>query len=115
MELVLPVDSLDSHSGAAFMKIPHPKPRRRGRGKVQHVKVVKPDIVKFLESVFGELHPVCKLFPFSASAFRTRWNKIMTRLEVPLDLRPTPSSIRGGGAVRAYQEGESVIKLFYGE
>ena len=113
MELVLAVDSLDSYSGAAFMKTPRPQPRRRGRGKVQRIKVVKPEVVKFLELIFGERHPVCKLFPMSASAFRTRWGKIMMRLEVPKDQRPTPSPIRGGGAVRAYQEGESVMNLLW--
>ncbi len=113
MELVLPCDNLDSETGSAFMKIPHPKPRSRGRGKVQHIKVNRAEVVKFLEKVFSRLHPVCKLYPMSASAFRSRWDKIMQRLEVPKEKRPTPSSIRGGGAIRAYQEGESVLNLLW--
>ena len=52
MELVLPMDSLDVYSGAAFMKIPHPNPRRRRRGNVQRINVVR-----FLELVDGNPPP----------------------------------------------------------
>ena len=90
-----------------------PKTRRRGKGRVQHLRVENCNAVKFLEKIFGRLHPACKLFALSSSAFRYRWEKILDRLEMPRPARPTPASVRGGGAILAYRRGEPIHNIMW--
>lgn len=71
-DLVLPSDQFSSVLCAAFLKVSNPKTKRRGKGKVQHLKLCEPSSVAFLEKIFGPLHSSLALFPFSAAAFRAR-------------------------------------------
>lgn len=112
-DLVLPSDQFSSVLCAAFLKVTNPKTKRRGKGRIQHLKLQDPQSVAFLEKVFGPLNEALGLFPFSAAAFRTRWNKLMEELLIPLPQRPTPASIRGGGAILAYQRGEHIQDIMW--
>ena len=112
-DLLLPHDDLDPSHRAIYLRILQPKTKRRGRGKRQHVKIDHAAEVDFLEGVFSKVHPVCNLFPMSASAFRTRWEKILDALEVPKTSRPTPASVRGGGAIQAYRRGENIQNILW--
>ena len=112
-DLVLPSDNLDSEHQVAYLKISHPKTRRRGRGKVQHLRIDNFVAVEFLEKHFADIHPACRLFPLSASAFRTRWEKLLDALQVPMGDRPTPASVRGGGAILAYRRGETISNIMW--
>ena len=96
-DLVLPSDNFVSDHMVAYMKVSQPKTRRRGRGKVQHLRIENEAAVLYLEKVFAGLHPSCKLYPLSGP----EWDKILDALGVPRTDRPTPSSVRGGGAILA--------------
>ena len=112
-DLVLPSDNFDDEHKVAYLKISKPKSRRRGRGRIQHLRIDSAPAVEFLEKVFSQVHPVCKLFPLSPSAFRFRWERIMDALLIPKNLRPTPASVRGGGAIMAYRRGEPIANILW--
>ena len=110
-DLILPSEMVDSSYTAIFMKIRRPKTRRRGKGRIQHLKISNSNTFQFVEKVFADLEDFLPLFPLSSSAFRNRWDKILDRLGIPKGNRPTPASIRGGGAIAAYRKGESISSL----
>ena len=112
-DLLLPSDLLEADSGVAFLKVRQPKTRFRGRGRVQHLKITNPAVVPFLERVFGSLDPSLALFPLSANVFRKRWDSLLDLLQIPLKHRPTPASVRGGGAVLAYRRGEHITDILW--
>eukprot|EP00438_Fugacium_kawagutii_P031232 Skav211063 [mRNA] locus=scaffold314:129393:143003:- [translate_table: standard] len=112
-DLVLPSDLFEAEHPAAFLRIHKPKSKRRGKGRIQHLKVETPAAVHFLEAVFCELDSFLPLFPLSTGMFRTRWEKILIFLGVPKAVRPTPASIRGGGAISAYRKGESIQSIMW--
>lgn len=53
MDLVLPEDLFDPVARFAFLKVRKPKTKRRGRGRVQHLKVESEGAVRFLSETFG--------------------------------------------------------------
>ena len=53
------------------------------------------------------------LFPFSACVFRARRDKLLSFFWVPKRCRPTPASIRGGGAIQAYRRGGSLQGILW--
>lgn len=112
-DLVLPSDNFVSDHLVAYMKVSQPKTRRRGRGKVQHLRIENEAAVLYMEKIFAGLHPSCKLYPLSAAAFRSRWDKVLDALGVPRTDRPTPSSVRGGGAILAYRRGEAIGNIMW--
>eukprot|EP00438_Fugacium_kawagutii_P000176 Skav214254 [mRNA] locus=scaffold2045:416029:421014:- [translate_table: standard] len=112
-DLVLPSDQFDVPGCAAFLRVSNPKTKRRGRGKVQHLKLKDPVSIAFLEFIFGNLDASLMLFPASSANFRTKWELLLDELLVPRVQRPTPASIRGGGAILAYQRGENIQDLMW--
>ena len=112
-DLVLPSDQFSSTFFAAFLRVLNPKTKRRGKGKVQHLKLSNKPAVAFLERCFASLDPDLCLFPLSAAAFRSRWEHLLDELLVPKQMRPTPASIRGGGAIMAYQRGETISDIMW--
>jgi hypothetical protein len=112
-DLVLPSDLGAAEGSAVFLKIRKPKTMRRGKGRVQHLKIDGELVSTFLESVLGPLEEFLPLFPLSAAAFRTRWQRVLFALHVPKHLQPTPASLRGGGAIAAYRRGESIQSIMW--
>ena len=112
-DLVLPCDSCDNVIGVAFLRIRKPKTSRRGKGRIQHLKISNSAAVTFLEQVFGPLDYSLKLFPLSANVFRRRWERVLDVLLVPKLRRPTPASVRGGGAILAYKRGEPISDILW--
>ena len=84
-----------------------------GGGRVEFSKIENEEVVPTLQSIFGDLSEFLPLFPLSAAAFRTRWEKLLNCLEIPAGLRPTPSSLRGGGAILAYKRGEPIHNILW--
>lgn len=112
-DLVLPSDSFDDAVCVAFLKIRKPKSRKRGIGRIQHVRVSTEPAVKFLERHFGQLDAGVRLFPRSAAAFRSRWDRILEVLKIPVNCRPTPAGIRGGGAILAYKRNRPIQNILW--
>lgn len=98
--LVFPADMLYDPSDRCFLKIVNPKSKRRGGAPTRHITVVGPFIVRLIADAFGSLSLDDRLYPFSASTFRARWNFLLRQLDVKLPF--VPASRRGGGAVHAY-------------
>eukprot|EP00435_Cladocopium_sp_Y103_P037015 s110_g9.t1 len=113
-DLLLPSDNFDTTVSSAFLKIRKPKTRKRGKGRVQHAKFDHFEEIQFLERHISQLDPGAQIFPLSAAAFRSRWEKILEALKIPFRVRPTPASVRGGGAIAAYRQGKPIQDLLWG-
>ena len=110
-DLVLPSDRLEAF-GDAFLRIAEAKTRRFMRH--QHARISDSEVVKFFELAFGPLGRDEPLAPYGASAFRSRWNAILTQLGVPSQLAasgPTPGSLRGSGATEFYLQTEDIARI----
>lgn len=101
-ELVLPSDLLFEPSDRVFLQVSAPKSAHSGGALTQHITVRDHKIAAFLSAVFCDLRHDERLFPFSPSAFRTRWNFVLGLLRIPPAAGYTPGGLRGGGAVHAY-------------
>ena len=110
--LVLPID-LAQESGPSFLRIAKPKPGRRGMGRVQHAKIRCPDVVAFLSALYGDRNSTEKLYPGSHGSFRTRWNKLLCELGVPIYLDITPAGLRAGGTVHLYRSGVAILDILW--
>ena len=110
--LVLPSDMLFEPSDLVLLEIPAPKSRFRGGATVQHISIRDVVAVKALQTIFGDLSPADKLYPFSPATFRSRWDLCMKRLGVPLKMF-TPGGLRGGGAVSAYLSGAHIADILW--
>jgi len=104
-DLLLPTDFLAPESGQPYLQVGELKSRRRGKGKVQHALIQKSAEVDYLKRMFGNLSYDEHLYPISAGSFRRRWNHILTILAFGQDVKLSPGSLRGGGAVEAYRAG----------
>ncbi|CAE7523381.1 Ap1g1 [Symbiodinium sp. CCMP2592] len=109
-DLLTPEDALDP-AGKLYLLIRSPKTRHRG-ARIQHATVEAPqDVLSFIIAVFQDLDPELKLFGGSAGVYRRRWDEVLRDLEVPKNLRLTPGSLRGGGAVTAHKRGVPIQEL----
>jgi hypothetical protein len=109
--LVLPRDALSSQQ-VAYLHIPSPKTKRLARR--QHSRISDEFVVRLLDSVFGDYPMESRLCPFTASAFRSRWDAIFRHLGVStrsVDRGITPGSLRGSGATYFYIETEDVQRI----
>lgn len=103
-DVSLPADRLEI-GGCAFVAVWQHKTRVRGAG-AQHVKLVDPTLVNWLDRMFVwlELKPEDRLFPFSPQQFRRTWDFLLRTLQLPSadGIGFTPASLRAGGATAAY-------------
>lgn len=110
-DLVLPEDLLLEDQTVAYLRVGEPKPRRRGKGRVQHASVHNELVVRFAAAVFGHIPLAELLYPISHGSFRRRWDAILKLLVISASVKLTPGSLRGGGAVAAYHAGIDLSKL----
>ena len=111
--LLLPEDYLEPEAECGFMRVDKPKSGQRGGAKVQHARLRHSFLLKFCSKVFKPLRKEEKLYPFSPSAFRGRWDYVLCVLQVPSTVRLTPGGLRGGGAVAAYRHGANITDLLW--
>ena len=102
--LLLPED-LFLFCPAVFLRLDSSKTSLRGRPKVQHIRVDDVRAMALIQTAFAELEPHERLYPFSPSAFRTRWDRSLQTLGLQGLVAVTPGGLRGGGAVAAYHRG----------
>ena len=112
-DLLLPRDLVVESPDICYLCIRSPKGRRRGIGRIQHVKISEQIYTRFLDSAFGQLRPDQPLFPGSPGSFRRRWDAILSALSVPAKLGLTPASMRAGGAVQSYRSDEEIAKILW--
>lgn len=112
-DMVLPRDLIGEDRHVIYLKIREPKSRFRGRGRVQHASIHEPNVVSFLQRLFGSLSADERLYPISASSFRRRWDTVLQHLGVSGNLRITPGSLRAGGAIFEYRRGTDLTKLLW--
>ncbi|CAE7947617.1 unnamed protein product, partial [Symbiodinium sp. KB8] len=90
---------------AVFLRLDSSKTSLHGRPKVQHIRVDDTRAMALIQSAFADLEPDERLYPFSPSAFRTRWDRSLQTLGLQDMVSVTPGGLRGGGAVAAYHRG----------
>ncbi len=106
--LMLPRDMSFSIS-SLYIHLENPKTSRFARQ--QHVKISDPEILSFVDAVFGNYPLDAKLFGASLSAYRNQWNAVMRQLGVPClqkDRGLTPGTLRGSGATAMYLQTENI-------
>ena len=100
-DLVLPSDTGEA-SGSLLLSIREPKIRNTA-ARHQALRVDQPQLVQVVTLAFENRPKACKLWPFSPSTFRSRFNKLLAALSLDalegtslkgLDLGP----LRAGGA-----------------
>ena len=107
-DLVFPSDAL-SNDRIAYVHIRHPKTARFARR--QHCRLEDPVALTFLESLYFRLPWDARLFRGSPHVYRSQWNAVMSRLQVPHTLHEkgaTPGVLRGSGATFLYLETEDI-------
>jgi len=112
VHLVFPGD-IGQHGGPIFFRIQKPKPGRRGLGRVQHTKILSEAVGKFLAGILFDLQPQAPIYFGSAGAFRTRWNRLLLGLKVPLSCGLTPAGLRAGGTVELYRQGCPISDILW--
>ena len=112
-DLLFPEDLLTPDSGQIFLRVGEPKSRRRGKGKVQHAVVQDRAVIGFLKKIFGPLSYGEQLYPISPGSFRRRWDSILSILAFGSEVKLSPGSLRGGGAVEAYRSGIALDRLLW--
>lgn len=110
--LILPQD-ISQDDGVVFLRIVKPKPGRRGMGRVQHARLVDVDFARFLWWLYGQAPPHCLLYGGSASAYRTRWDKLLASLQIPKSAELTPGGLRAGGTVELYRRGTAILDILW--
>ena len=110
-DTLLPVDCLEEGGRhTIFLKVKLPK-ARKGGAKIQHCKMAVEPVSRFLEIALSPLQPKEPIFGGSPSSFRRRWDFVLEQIKVPRAARITPGSLRGGGAVWSYRNGEPLVKI----
>ncbi len=110
-DLLTPTDLLVD-DGVVYLQIRAPKTRNKS-ARIQYTTVTEPLAVKLIEIVWQGLHHEARLVPFSASAFRRRWDALLLAVGLDQRHRLTPGSLRGGGAVSAHKSGMQVQDLMW--
>ena len=111
--LLLPCDLLSTDMDRAYLMIENPKTRRRGGARCQHAVIRGRGLIQFLTETFGDLPPGAPLYPFSSSAFRRRWDRVLLNLQVPAAAGFTPGCLRGGGAVLMYRSEAPISSILW--
>ena len=99
---MLPRDT-NFHISVLYVHLTNPKTYRFARQ--QHVKVDDPDIISFVDAVFGDAALDSRLYDGSLGMYRNQWNAIMKRFGIPyLQIQHglTPGTLRGSGATALY-------------
>ena len=81
------------------------KSAARGGPTVQHLRIDEPLAVALVAKALGTLDSDDKLYPFGPSAFRARWDFLLSHFGLSNQKELTPGGLRGGGAVWAYHRG----------
>lgn len=107
-DLMLPRDT-NFHVKVLYVHLKNPKTSRFARQ--QHVKISDPDIISFVDALYGSAELDIKLFGGSISMYRNQWNAVMKRLRVPhlqVERGLTPGTLRGSGATALYLQCEDI-------
>ena len=108
-DLILPTDGV---AGTSYILLRIREPKTRGRGpRHQAARVDPQDLVQLIELTFKHEPPQAKLWPWSASTLRKRFNSVLQELGLPLrpidGSRPYElASLRAGGATWLLQRTE---------
>ncbi|CAE8588118.1 unnamed protein product [Polarella glacialis] len=111
-DVVLPSDMFSKCTGKLFVRINNPKTAKRGNARVQHGSVCSESVVAFVEAVVGPMLRTERLWPFSQSAYRRRFDKLLSLVGVTKNYY-TPGGLRGGGAVRDFVINGDIANLIW--
>lgn len=111
MDLLLPGDLL-SLDPVVYIRINSPKSRNRG-AKVQYATCREALLIPFFTAVWHSTQKRDRLFPYTASSFRRRWDALLKHLKVGQEHKLTPGSLRGGGAIHLHKTGTNIQELLW--
>ena len=111
LHLLTAIDMMED-MGRFYLRIEAPKTRRRGP-RVQYTTVDEATTVKLVEALWQPLQQDQRLCCFSASAFRRRWDALVSALGLEKHHRMTPGSLRGGGAVWSHRRGDHITDIMW--
>ena len=111
-DLLLPSET-GSDLQALFINIEKSKTSYRGRGIIQHTKVVEELALEVTERVCGALRPEESLYPATPSTYRRRWDALLHCLQIDKSWGLTPGTLRAGGAIYAYHQGLQVTEILW--
>ena len=77
-DLLLPGADLWDQGDDVFLRLGSSKTSTRGRGRVQHLKITDRAAIRLIVAAFQDVDPERPLFPKTASAYRYRWNKLLS-------------------------------------
>ena len=109
---VLTPKDLLFETNTIYLRILHPKTRNRG-ARTQYSSTEVDFCVKLVSDVWDGLLPDQMIYDGSPSAFRTRWNALLKKLNILSSIHLTPGSLRGGGAIAAYRRGVAIEQLMW--
>lgn len=112
-DLVFPVDMLDSGFSGIYLCLKRFKSLGRQPAKVQHMQILDGRAVKLLGKIFKDYPAEALLYAGSPSAFRRRWDFLLTLCEVPSKLNLTPGGLRGGAAAWLYKRKTPVADIVW--
>ena len=113
-DLLLPSDLLEQDdSGCAYLLLRRSKTMFRQAARIQHLRIDRPEAVRLLASVFEWSEKQEFLYEGSAGVFRKRWDFLLKKLLVPVELHVTPGGLRGGGAVSCYRANMPISDLVW--
>ena len=95
-------------SPAVFLCLEASKTATRGR---PNLRIDDAAAMKLITLAFQHLQPEELLYPFSAGAFRSRWDRCSKAFGLFDVVKVTPGGLRGGGAVAAYRRGLPVSDI----
>ena len=95
---------------AASLNVNKPKSTRRGKGRVQHLKIERPEVMHFLEAIFVTWILFSFFFHSPLVCLGCAGIYGWFFLEA---CKPSPASIGGGGENQAYPKGESIQSILW--
>ena len=107
-DLMLPRDTAFTIS-VMYVHLRSPKTFRFARQ--QHVKISDPDVILFVDTLFGAAPLDFKIFGGTISMYQNQWNAVMEKLGIPcrqLQHGVTPGTLRGSGATNLYLQTENI-------
>ena len=107
--LLLPRDHMGGFC-AIFVNLEGPKTAARGGPRTQHLRVDFSTAVELVCTAVAGLDWDEPVYPFGPSAYRRRWDYLLSSLGLDR-CELTPGGLRGGGAVWAYHHGTAIADI----
>ena len=80
---------------------------------IQHTRISDELTIFAAEHILGVLQADEQLYPAAPATYRRRWDLILSFLRLDKSWKLTPGTLRAGGAVHAYHQGQPVTEILW--